>query len=162
MVSIMSRWDVAGCVTVWNRVPCCESWRFGTCYLLPAAVDIPAPVMTTIRRARPDRMSSATALRLRSERVSGGVSLSTTEFSWPILRHLARSERRPFGLSCRRCRRPMVAAWKLWLSGVGVCSSTASRTWVGYGFFLVRSCQWLFAGGSPRLQTSSRGGCVSL
>ena len=42
--------------------------------LLPAAVDIPAPVNTTTLSTPPDLMYSATAARDRSERVSGGTS----------------------------------------------------------------------------------------
>ena len=54
--------------------------------LLPAAVDMPAPVRTTMRLACPSLMCCATAARLRSDKVCGGVSSSTSsEFCWPIL-----------------------------------------------------------------------------
>ena len=60
----------------------CEFWSFFYYLgvgggLLPAAVEMPAPVMTTMRRARPDLMCPATAARLRSGRVRGGVSSDT-------------------------------------------------------------------------------------
>ena len=62
-----------------------ENWVRGNS--LPAAVDMPAPVMTTIRLARHCLIRSATAAMLRSERVSGLVSSDTRrEASWPILK----------------------------------------------------------------------------
>ncbi len=60
---------------------------------LPAAVEMPAPVMTTIRFARPLLISSATAAMLRSESVSGRVSSDTKlEVSWPMLKRRGQRE----------------------------------------------------------------------
>jgi hypothetical protein len=47
--------------------------------VLPAAVEMPAPVITTIRLAFPLLIKSATASRLRSDRVRARVSSSTYE-----------------------------------------------------------------------------------
>src|ERR1700735_2614995 len=54
---------------------------------LPAEVDTPAPVRTTIRGAFPSLISSATDLTLRDLRVLGGTlsSINSWEDSWPIL-----------------------------------------------------------------------------
>ena len=59
---------------------------------IPAEVEMPAPVMTTIRLGRPSLMYSATPDRERDKRVRGGVLGSIWEFSWPIFRGLLRWE----------------------------------------------------------------------
>jgi hypothetical protein len=56
-------------------------------YSLPAAVEMPAPVMTTIRFASPLLINLAMAEMLRSESVSVGVSFDTKlDVSWPIMK----------------------------------------------------------------------------
>lgn len=83
--------------------------RLGEMDLLPAAVEIPAPVKTTMRRASPLLMCSATASKLLSWRVSGGPWESTrVDSSWPILRASQRGTRGPEGLWRWRCFRPIL------------------------------------------------------
>lgn len=57
---------------------------------IPAEVEMPAPVMTTMRFGWPSLMYSANPDRERDERVRGGVLGSICEFSWPIFRGLFR------------------------------------------------------------------------
>lgn len=71
-------------------------------YLLPAAVEMPAPVITTTRVALPDLMKSATAARLRSDSVRDGVSSVISELcSCPIFLALLRLPLGFFGFECR-------------------------------------------------------------
>lgn len=63
--------------------------------LLPAAVEMPAPVSTTMFLTPPSLTRSATAARLRSFNVEGGVLGSMGEdCPWPMLRGQKDRERR--------------------------------------------------------------------
>jgi hypothetical protein len=64
--------------------------------LLPAAVEMPAPVKTTILFFGPFCMYSATADSDLSVRDSGGTDSSTmVDSSWPILRRSQRGSLKP-------------------------------------------------------------------
>lgn len=75
---------------------------------IPADVEIPAPVMTTILLGRSELMNFATPERVRSVRVCGGVlgSMGSWDSAWPILSLL--DEALAFWWRFR-CLRPMVA-----------------------------------------------------